>query len=220
MSLTKSQLKKLIKNEIRTYEQQQLNEGVMDFFGSLLGSGADAVLDRFKSTAASWLLNRLGIETDGLLGQALVNVFENLELSELWSLIRGDRSRCPLIARELLEAFSETLLEQLPEVLGIEADGWFTGVVREMITNYIVRNNQIIARIAESICSIDVGEIFQSSGATEQQTNQLEQALGGTQNTSTASFNSLPTSQAEQVQEATRRLNRILLEEKRIKNQK
>lgn len=224
MKLNENQLRNLIHNEMHLYEQQQINEGIMDFFGSVLGSGANAVLDRAKGAAATWLMRRLGVDTDGLLGRTLVNVFENLEMSELWSIVSGDQARCPLIAREILEAFAETLLEQIPEVLGIDANGWFTGVVREMITNSIVRNNQIIARISQAICSIDVSQVFQSAGAPAQAAERLEQSAGGVANAPPArrpgalpgvAPRPAPRSQTAQLREARKRLNRIVLEEKK-----
>jgi hypothetical protein len=226
MKLDENKLRKIIRKEMLSYEQQQLNEGIMDFFGSVLGSGANAVIDRAKGAAAGWLLQRLGVNTDGLLGRTLVNVFENLEMSELWSIVSGDQARCPLIAREILEAFAETLLEQIPEVLGISTDGWFSGVIREMITNSIVRDNQLIARISQAICSLDVSQVFQSAGANPQAAERLEQSVAGgagalagagRQVAGARGGATAPGSQARQLREARERYQRIIMEERKTR---
>lgn len=215
MRLNENKLRSLIRKEMLSYEQQQLNEGVLDFLTGIFGSGAGAMIDRAKATAAEWLLNRLGIETNGLLGRTLINVFENLEMSEMWSIISGDQARCPLIAREILEAFGETLLEQVPETFGVSTDGFWAGVFREMITNGIIRDNRLVARISQAICSLDISQLFQSAGAGADASRRLEQATQLNESVTRRGGRRAPTSQARQLREARERYRQIILAERR-----
>lgn len=220
--ISKSNLRKIVKEEMNLAKkefllEQQLNEGILDFLGGIFGSATGGMVDSAKAAIGRWLLNSMGVNSEGLLGETLVNVFENMELSEMWSIISGDRNRCPQIARELLEAFGETLLERLPETFGIEADGWFSGIIREMITNSIIRDNQLVARIAEAICNMDIGGIFQSGGATEDQASTLERALGSVRSGSRPSLPagaSTTAASLAEVRRAKKYLNEILLEKK------
>lgn len=221
-TVSETYLKKIIQEELTEAKkeyllEQQLNEGILDFLGGIFGSATGGMVDSAKAAIARWLLGSMGVHSEGLLGETLVNVFENMELSEMWSIISGDRSRCPQIAREVLEAFGETLLERLPETFGIEADGWFSGIIREMITNSIIRDNQLVARIAEAICNMDIGGIFQSSGATEDQASTLERALGAARTGARAALpagTSTTAARLAEVKRAKKYLNEILLEKK------
>jgi hypothetical protein len=204
-----SRLKKLIREEITLQEQKQLNEGIMDVIGGVVGNAAGGLIENLKNRFARFVLERIGINPDGVLASVAINVFENLELSEVWALVQGDRSRCPLIARELLEAIGETMFEKMPEMLGYQPQGWIATTLREMSGRAIFRNNEVIARVSQSICDLDLSRLLQSAGASSEQAEQLQQAV--------RSGATAPTSQAAQVQEAKKRLNKILFEAKRNK---
>lgn len=178
LKISQRQIKQIVKEELAMQQhRQKINEGVLDFLGDLFGSGADAMIDRVKNYIATWFLEALGFNTDSLFSQAVINVFENLSADEMMAIMSGDRARCPQIAREVLEAVGETMVEQLPELIGLDADGIFMGTVREMATNSIVRNNELIGRLADSLCQMDISNVFSGAGASEDSASAAEAAL-------------------------------------------
>lgn len=174
LKISEEVLQQIIKEELAYLEERKkLNEGILDVLGGIFGSGINALIDRLKARIARYFLERAGIDTNGALGRVLVNVFENLEVSEVWDIITKEEDRCPKIASEILEAIAETMLEDLPGVLGFQPRGWFgTNVyttVREMATNALIRNNQTIRRVSELLCNIDSDDIMRDAGASSQQ---------------------------------------------------
>lgn len=178
VKISQRQIKQIVKEEIAIQQhRQKINEGVLDFLGDLFGSGTDAMIDRVKNYIATWFLETLGFNTDSLFSQAVINVFENLTVDEMMAIMSGNSDRCPQIAREVLGAVGETLLEKLPELVGLDADGVFMGTIREMITNSIIQNNRLIERLADSLCQMDISNVLSSAGASESAAEAAETAL-------------------------------------------
>lgn len=174
VKISEEVLQQILKEELLYLEERKkLNEGILDVLGGIFGSGVNALIDRLKARIARYFLERAGIDVNGVLGRVLVNVFENLEVSEVWDIITKEEERCPKIASEILEAIAETMLEDLPGLLGFQPRGWFgTNVyvtVREMATNALIRNNQTIRRVSELLCNIDSDDIMRDSGASSSQ---------------------------------------------------
>lgn len=216
--ISRDDLQNIIKEEIikarkEQILKEQLNESVLDFFSTIFGRGFNAILDTAKAEFARALLGRIGINPQGRLGRVLVNVFENLDMEEMWDIVTGGgRGRCNTIAQELMEALGESLLEGLPELFGITPNSWFQRVISEFITNSIIRDNNMIQRIADGICNMDIESIFQRSGATGDQTNLLTRALSSVRGNASGAASTAV--RLREVKIANRTLNKILLEKK------
>lgn len=167
-------LNKIINEELKYFiKKQKLNEGILDVVSSIFGSSADAITDRIKEQIGIFVLRALNVNTDGFLGKILINVFENLEISEVFALVTGREDRCKIIARELIEAVGETIIEKIPEHFGIGQDSFIFPILREMITNNIVRNNQMIDRLANTLCNLQMSNILSNSGINRSQASSL-----------------------------------------------
>lgn len=205
--ISNKRIQQIVKEElVLRQHNQKLNEGFSDFLGSLFGSGTAALVDRLKNYVATWILRTLGFDTNSIFSQAVINVFENLSAEEMLAIISGDRERCPAIAREVFEAIGETLLERLPELVGVQADGIMAGTFREMATNAIIRNNSLIQQLTNSICNMDISNVLSAAGASPEKAAAAETSL---EESRVYSKN-----QVAQIQYANKRLNQLLSENK------
>ena len=195
-------LKRIILKEVKTvYENQMLNEGILDFFSSIFGAGAGGIIDRLKNTICQKVLSVFGVQSNSLIGKVICNFFENLEIAEIWRVMSGRESACQGIVRELLEALEETLAEEGAERFGFTSNSVLWPIAREAITNSIIRNNQLTSQITQSICSLDFRNLLSSSGASEQSAQRAVSAASDSAGRPPAAVN-------EMLQERIRRFNR------------
>lgn len=165
MKVTKDYLKQVIKEELEavTSENDQVNE----FLGldKLLGGA----VDRIKEWAAGKLLDMLEIDKESFMGKVFIDAMGNLDADELWDIITGDEQgrRCPILAKEIIEALEENLIEKLPELLGMEPENQVTKTIQEAIVNAIVKDTEFNQKLATALCDLNPKEIMKSIGVEQ-----------------------------------------------------
>ena len=187
--ITRAQLRTIIKEEFRRVSgekiaKQQMNEGVLDTIRGFLGSAGDAVVDNIKYQACEAILERFGVGRDNFFGQVICNAFENLRMEEISGLISGDDNICQTLARNLVEALSEALMEKLSnDVFNLEEDSFLNVAlarpVREMLENALLNNTGLSQRIAQGICELNFSQIFSAADVPAELSSGISGLLGG-----------------------------------------
>ena len=133
------------------HDRRIIQEGL---FGALkkLGGG---VIKTIKEAIAKKVLSLFGINVESVLGKTLVNFFGNLELEDIGKMISGDE-QCVTITGDLAAAMIETIIEDIPNAMGIEPGGAFATVLGNALTQAM--GEAVKDQIAEALCKIDYKE--------------------------------------------------------------
>lgn len=155
LKINKNQLRKIIKEEIR-YRQRKnlLNEGLMDVLGKLGGGAVESI----KEAIAKKVMALMGIDTDSIIAEVFINFFGNLEIADIKDMLTGD-NKCITSTGELAGAVTETLVEQIPELVGISSEGVFASALRETLSKAFTQ--QFNTQLAEALCEIDYKPIIE-----------------------------------------------------------
>ena len=124
-------------------EFQKVNEeGPMDFFSNLVGSGADAFGDVIKGKVSDYLLGFFGVKPESLFGTIIRNFAETVDVSDLYDLVvKGEggisvRTMAPKLTDVTMETLSEMGVDGIATRFKIEdKDGWIYRTIKEMISN-------------------------------------------------------------------------------------
>jgi hypothetical protein len=88
------------------YSPEQINEGIFDFIGDLVGSAPTSVIQTLKEKAFRWLLSKLGLT--GKILDFLVISLGNMDISD-YKLFLSPLQNCEKIADYLVDGFLEWL---------------------------------------------------------------------------------------------------------------
>ena len=155
MKITKRQLRRIIKEEMH-YQQRKthLHEGMMDILGKL-GGGA---IESIKEAIAEKVMALMGVDTNSIIAEVFINYFGNLEVGDIKDMLMGD-NKCVTSTGEFAGAITETLVEQIPELIGIDTDGIFASALRETLSKAFTE--QFNKQLAQTLCEIDYGPIIE-----------------------------------------------------------
>jgi hypothetical protein len=124
-------------------EFQKVNEeGPMDFFSNLVGSGSDAFGDVIKGKVSDYLLGFFGVKPESLFGTIIRNFAETVDVSDLYDLVvKGEggisvRTMAPKLTDVTMETLSEMGVDGIATRFKIEdKNGWIYRTIKEMISN-------------------------------------------------------------------------------------
>lgn len=144
MRLTENQLRQVIREElIREFSLTgAIGKGISAIGGS--------IIEKIKESIARKIMRLFGVDTNGFMAKVVINAMGNLELGEMWDMAFGDE-RLELFVKELLEAMEETLLENIPELFGVQPQGRMHSILQEALINSFVQDNEATQRIADVI---------------------------------------------------------------------
>ena len=155
MKLTERQIRRIVSDEIKYQNTKHavLSEGLMDVLGKLGGG----VVENIKEGIAKKIMDLMGVDTDSIIAEVFINFFGNLEISDVKDMLTGD-NKCLTGTGQLAGAITETIVEKIPELLGIDTSGVFAGAMREGMSKALTQdfNN----KLAESLCDIDYGPVL------------------------------------------------------------
>lgn len=156
MRVTKSHLREIIREELihRRHNQILLKEGLMDMLGKLASGPIQAI----KESIARKVLDFLGVNVESFAGKALINFFGNIEINDLSEIISGE-NRCVTATRELAGAMTETMIENIPESLGMNPKGLLGKSIQEAMS--AAATEKLNEAIAEALCNIDYKPILE-----------------------------------------------------------
>ena len=131
MKITKRQLRSIIKEELELQQSNHtlLSEGLMSTLGKLTSGG----MQKIKETIAKKVMSIMGIDTKSIMSKAFINFFGNLEIEDIKDMLIGD-NKCVTATGELAAAVTETIVEELPELLGVSTEGAFRGALQETLS--------------------------------------------------------------------------------------
>ncbi len=141
------------------YSRDQINEGIMDMLGAIPGS----YMTYLKQYFIEMILNKLGFDTDSLLGYALKNTFENMEITNITKYF--GKGGCEPLVGLILESFQEALQEKgvdmiAEKLFGRKMEGFISGTGREMLMNAIRdMTDQFRDPITRTVCSMDFASL-------------------------------------------------------------
>ncbi len=159
VNISEKELQAIVSEELQNVlNESQLNEGFFQtIFGALSNLVGTGVVQNVKEWIAMKVLVFMGFERDGFLTSILKDMFGNLTLEDLSNIMSGDR-QCIAATSEIAGGVTETIAEQIPEILGIKTDSWFAGAARESLGEAFLEG--INVAIAETVCEFDFASLF------------------------------------------------------------
>jgi hypothetical protein len=164
MKFNEAKLRQIIEEEIQAeldeVREQQLDEGISDIFGQIwdaLTGIPTGVIQNIKEWMAGKVLGLMGVDSDSIFSKVLINMFGNLSTDDLANIMSGDQ-KCLTATSELAGGATETLVEYIPEMLGIDSSGWLAGAVRESLGESFLKG--INLAIGKAVCEMDFGSLF------------------------------------------------------------
>lgn len=132
--------------------RERIQEELLREFNLLDSAGKlfDGFVEKLKEKLARFIMGILGIDTQGFFAKVVKNAIGNLTMSDLKNMAYGDQ-QINTFVNELLEAIEETLLENIPELFGIEPNGIMTSILEEAMVNSLVKDKDINKKISNLI---------------------------------------------------------------------
>jgi len=156
MKIKKERLLQIIEEELEAdaKNSQPLDEGAMDVIGNVFMNLPSGMLQNFKGWLARKVMSWIGIERGGIAFDVIINHLEDWTAGDVASLVSGAGGKdCYVKTSGLSKALLESMLERIPEVMGIDLTGIFMGSLREAMVDTVL--GDINKSIASSICNID-----------------------------------------------------------------
>ena len=155
-NITKEQLKTIIKEEIVEKRQAQImiNEGLGDILRDIGG----ASIQKIKAWFVDKMAEAFGIDKSSSLYEFVRNMAEDFTFEDFMDLIRGTEGRGNTVAQEFVAALQETIIENIPEMLGIEDEedeanrGMFMKIIREIVVEAF-KSESATDFVAEKMCA-------------------------------------------------------------------
>lgn len=147
----------------------EINEGIFDSIASmgegLLGNLLPGFIGQMKQRIVTEMMGSMGINTNSKFALALINIFEELEWTQLLSYFKNwDSTGCKGFVSAIVRGLQDFLQESLAETFGLELEAQSNvgGTFRETITTTV--NDNLSPFLEESIsnfvCNIPVGNVL------------------------------------------------------------
>lgn len=148
VSLQKETKMVMTESELRAeIRERLLNEfSIMGTVGKILAP----IVEEIKEKIARFIIGIFGVDTDGFMGKTIVNACGNITLGDLKDMAFGDM-QIETFSRELLEGMQETMLENIPEMFGVDPDGFFAEAIEEGIVNSFSKDSDLSKEVAKLI---------------------------------------------------------------------
>ena len=161
MKFNEAKLRQIIEEEIQAeledLDEQQLDEGIFGQIWDALTGIPTGVIQNIKEWMAGKVLGLMGVDSDSIFSKVLINMFGNLSTDDLANIMSGDQ-KCLTATSQLAGGATETLVEYIPEMLGIDTSGWLAGAVRESLGESFLKG--INLAIGKAVCEMDFGSLF------------------------------------------------------------
>jgi hypothetical protein len=146
------------------YSPRQINEGMFDFIGDLVGSAPTSVIQTLKEKAFRWLLEKLGMK--GKMLDFLVISLGNMNISD-YKLFLSPLQNCEKIADHLVDGFLEWLAAEGLKKFDI-GGGAFTDTLRNAFAEAI-NDKGFVQTIQDKMNPVICGKIRQVFGDKDSQ---------------------------------------------------
>lgn len=118
-----------------TLAEQLLTEKYTgDSLEELLESLTESPIQVIKERIARWIIRKLGFNPESPLAQVIVNYLGEFDSGDIRALFKGDLEG---IVEPIVGAITETLVEQIPEMLGIDPEGFIAQSIQETLIDVL-----------------------------------------------------------------------------------
>jgi hypothetical protein len=91
------------------FNNQMINEGLIDIIKSLFGNNSDVIFTTWKDQGVNWLIDKLGVSHDEELSDKIKSKFSNVLTSEIPELFTDCDKVTDMIVDAMIEVFQENL---------------------------------------------------------------------------------------------------------------
>lgn len=133
------------------FNNQMINEGLIDIIKSLFGNNSDAIFTTWKDQGVNWLIDKLGVSHDEELSDKIKSKFSNVLTSEIPELFTDCDKVTDMIVDAMIEVFQENLKNGQSN--GSEASRILQDSVLEM-TSHEDFQDSVEVKLKNTICPL------------------------------------------------------------------
>lgn len=133
------------------FNNQMINEGLIDIIKSLFGNKSDVIFTTWKDQGVNWLIDKLGVSHDEDLSDKIKSKFSNVLTSEIPELFTDCDKVTDMVVDAMIEVFQENLKNG--ESNGSEASRILQDSVLEM-TSHEDFQDSIEIKLKNTICPL------------------------------------------------------------------
>ena len=133
------------------FNNQMINEGLIDIIKSLFGNNSDVIFTTWKDQGVNWLIDKLGVSHDEELSDKIKSKFSNVLTSEIPELFTDCDKVTDMVVDAMIEVFQENLKNG--ESNGSEASRILQDSVLEM-TSHEDFQDSIEVKLKNTICPL------------------------------------------------------------------
>jgi hypothetical protein len=133
------------------FNNQMINEGLIDIIKSLFGNNSDVIFTTWKDQGVNWLIDKLGVSHDEELSDKIKSKFSNVLTSEIPELFTDCDKVTDMIVDAMIEVFQESLKNGQSN--GSEASRILQDSVLEM-TSHEDFQDSIEVKLKNTICPL------------------------------------------------------------------
>jgi hypothetical protein len=133
------------------FNNQMINEGLIDIIKSLFGNNSDVIFSTWKDQGVNWLIDKLGVSHDEELSDKIKSKFSNVLTSEIPELFTDCDKVTDMIVDAMIEVFQENLKNGQSN--GSEASRILQDSVLEM-TSHEDFQDSVEVKLKNTICPL------------------------------------------------------------------
>lgn len=114
---TNSACRQLIEQHERNFRKKMINENIFSkMFYKTVGTLAPGVVDFLKKKFILYILNKLNVSADTVIGNFLVNTLKNVKFLEIFGYFK--EGKCSLVIETIMRSFVDTVIDYVISELG------------------------------------------------------------------------------------------------------
>lgn len=164
---------------LRSLERGTLDEGILDAVGGLFKwASNNKLLQPVQNWLGTKLASWLGLNQQGLLFKAVVNVIENMDVKTIQAMFSGKGNCRPVVAK-IVGSLQEACIEQMLQTLGMAPTSFLGHATHEILLAMFAEKGPIVDLISDKVCSFNISS-FLPGGANnaEELISHAEPTLG------------------------------------------
>ena len=164
---------------LRSLERGTLDEGILDAVGGLFKWASNSkLLQPVQNWLGTKLASWLGLNPQGLLYKAVVNVIENMDVKTIQSMFSGKGNCRPVVAK-IVGSLQEACIEQMLQTLGMAPTSFLGHATQETLLALFGEEGPIVDLISDKVCSFNISSFLPGSAdKAEQIIAQAKSSLG------------------------------------------
>ena len=128
------------------FSQEIINEQFWDMIKGLFGHGGDAIMQTFKESIGKFILDTLGVDTNGWIGGTIVKALGNVQIGDIPKL-----TECNFLTSVLSKSIAEQAIDKMKNSAGME--GKFYDLLRNSLVE-VLEDSELGQKIENAIGSV------------------------------------------------------------------